>query len=77
MLVSIMYFSGTGHTARQALAVADGIRRAPDVEARVIDLAIDDEALAGRAIASVFVLWGRRGMAPKIDHSYPTDQPSL
>lgn len=35
MLVSIVYDSGFGHTARQAQAVAEGVARVPGVEARL------------------------------------------
>lgn len=38
MLVSIVYFSGTGHTAKQARAVAEGVREVPGAEARLVDL---------------------------------------
>lgn len=48
MLVSIVYDSGHGHTAKQAQAVAAGVRQVPRAEARlfaVADGAIDWEAL--------------------------------
>jgi NAD(P)H dehydrogenase (quinone) len=36
MLISIVYDSGYGHTAKQALAVAEGVGRVTGVEARLI-----------------------------------------
>lgn len=39
MLVSIIYDSGYGHTAKQATAVADGVSRVAGVEARLIAVA--------------------------------------
>ena len=42
MLVSIIYFSGTGHTRKQADAVAQGVRRVAGTECRLIDLAAGD-----------------------------------
>lgn len=41
MLVSIVYSSGAGHTARQASAVAEGARGAPGVECRLVNLSTD------------------------------------
>lgn len=38
MLVSIVYSSATSYTARQASAVADGVRGVPGVECRLVDL---------------------------------------
>jgi len=42
MLVSIVYFSRMGHTARQAHAVAEGVRRVSGAECRVVDLAVGE-----------------------------------
>lgn len=42
MLVTIIYDSGYGHTKKQAEAVAEGIQRVPDVEARLIAVADED-----------------------------------
>ena len=39
MLVSIVYDSGYGHTAKQANAVAEGVRRIPGAEAKLIAVA--------------------------------------
>jgi multimeric flavodoxin WrbA len=39
MLISIVYDSGMGHTARQAHAVADGIRRVPGAEVKLFPVA--------------------------------------
>jgi multimeric flavodoxin WrbA len=39
MLISIVYDSGWGHTARQAQSVAEGVRRVADAEARLIPVA--------------------------------------
>ena len=39
MLVSIIYDSGYGHTAKQAQAVAEGVRRIPGAEAKLIAVA--------------------------------------
>lgn len=39
MLISIVYDSGYGHTAKQALAVAEGVRCVPGVEAKLIAVA--------------------------------------
>lgn len=39
MLISIVYDSGWGHTARQAQSVAEGVRRVDGAEARLIALA--------------------------------------
>ncbi|WP_200868025.1 flavodoxin family protein [Pseudomonas syringae] len=38
MLVSIVYDSGWGHTARQASSVAEGVRRVDGVEARLVSV---------------------------------------
>jgi multimeric flavodoxin WrbA len=43
MLISIVYDSGYGHTAKQAQAVADGVGTVPDAEARLI--AVGDGAI--------------------------------
>jgi multimeric flavodoxin WrbA len=42
MLISIVYDSGHGHTARQAEAVAAGARRTPGAEVRLIAVASGD-----------------------------------
>ncbi|MEM5317582.1 flavodoxin family protein [Paraburkholderia sp. JHI869] len=42
MLITIIYDSGYGHTAKQAQAVADGVRRVPGVEATLIAVADGD-----------------------------------
>lgn len=42
MLVTIIYDSGYGHTKKQAEAVAEGIRRVPQAEARLIAVADQD-----------------------------------
>jgi multimeric flavodoxin WrbA len=42
MQVAIVYDSGFGHTAKQAQAVAEGVNRAPGVEAKLIAVADDD-----------------------------------
>ncbi len=39
MLISIVYDSGYGHTAKQAQAVAEGVRRVPDAEVKLIAVA--------------------------------------
>ncbi len=39
MLISIIYDSGYGHTAKQAQAVAEGVRRTPEAEVRMIAVA--------------------------------------
>lgn len=39
MLVSIIFDSGYGHTAKQAQAVAEGVRRVPGAEATLISVA--------------------------------------
>lgn len=39
MLISIVYDSGFGHTAKQAHAVAEGARRQPGVEVRLVAVA--------------------------------------
>jgi multimeric flavodoxin WrbA len=39
MLVSIIYDSGYGHTAKQAQAAAEGVRRIPGAEAKLIAVA--------------------------------------
>ncbi len=39
MLISIVYDSGYGHTAKQAQAVAEGVSRVPGAEARLIAVA--------------------------------------
>lgn len=39
MLVSIIYDSGYGHTAKQAQAVAEGVHRVPGAEAKLIAVA--------------------------------------
>ena len=42
MQVAIVYDSGFGHTAKQAQAVAEGVNRAPGVEAKLIAVADGD-----------------------------------
>jgi multimeric flavodoxin WrbA len=42
MQVAIVYDSGFGHTAKQAQAVAEGVNRAPGVEAKLIAVADDN-----------------------------------
>ena len=42
MQVAIVYDSGLGHTAKQAQAVAEGVNRAPGVEAKLIAVADDN-----------------------------------
>jgi multimeric flavodoxin WrbA len=39
MLISIVYDSGYGHTAKQAQAVAEGVQRIPSAEAKLIAVA--------------------------------------
>ncbi|BFG80856.1 flavodoxin family protein [Paraburkholderia terrae] len=39
MLISIVYDSGYGHTAKQAQAVADGVRRLPEADVRLFTVA--------------------------------------
>ena len=39
MLISIVYDSGFGHTAKQAEAVAEGVRRVPGVAANLVAVA--------------------------------------
>ncbi len=39
MLISIVYDSGYGHTARQARAVSEGVGRLPDAEERLVAIA--------------------------------------
>ncbi|MFP3549711.1 flavodoxin family protein [Paraburkholderia sp. SIMBA_049] len=39
MLISIVYDSGYGHTAKQAQAVADGVRRVPEADVRLFTVA--------------------------------------
>lgn len=39
MLISVVYDSGYGHTAKQALAVAEGVRQVSGAEVRLIAVA--------------------------------------
>lgn len=57
MLVSIIYDSGYGHTAKQAQAVAEGVRRVPHAEANLI--AVADGAIPWEALeASDAIIFG-------------------
>jgi multimeric flavodoxin WrbA len=57
MLVSIIYDSGYGHTAKQAQAVAEGVRRIPGAEAKLI--AVADGAIPwGTLEASDAIIFG-------------------
>lgn len=50
MLISIVYDSGYGHTARQALALAEGARRVPEAEVRMI--AVVDGSMPWESLAA-------------------------
>ncbi|VWB52682.1 FMN reductase [Burkholderia aenigmatica] len=50
MLVTIVFDSGHGHTERQAQAVAEGVRRVPGAEVRLI--AVADGAIPWEALAA-------------------------
>jgi len=57
MLVTIIYDSGYGHTKKQAEAVAEGIRRVPGAEARLIAVA-DGEIPWETLAASDAIIFG-------------------
>ena len=57
MLISIVYDSGYGHTARQARAVADGVARVPGAEAQLVALA-DGNAPWQQLEASDAIIFG-------------------
>ena len=57
MLISIVYDSGYGHTAKQARAVADGVVQVSDAEARLVPVA--DPAIPWDALeASDAIIFG-------------------
>jgi len=57
MLISIVYDSGYGHTAKQAQAVAEGVGRVPGAQSRLI--AVSDKALPWDALeASDAIVFG-------------------
>ncbi|KPJ34131.1 NADPH-dependent FMN reductase [Burkholderia multivorans] len=57
MLITIRYDSGYGHTAKQAQAVADGVRRVPGAEAQLIAVA-DGEMPWDKLAASDAIIFG-------------------
>ena len=57
MLITVLYDSGFGHTAKQAQAVADGVRRVPEAEAQLIAVA-DDDAPWEKLGASDAIIFG-------------------
>jgi len=57
MLISIVYDSGYGHTAKQAQAVADGARKGPNTEVQLI--AVADGPIVWEALeASEAIIFG-------------------
>jgi NAD(P)H dehydrogenase (quinone) len=57
MLISIVYDSGYGHTAKQAQAVAEGVRRVPGAEVKLI--AVADGAIPWQTLeASDAIVFG-------------------
>ncbi|MDN7606519.1 flavodoxin family protein [Burkholderia multivorans] len=57
MLITILYDSGYGHTAKQAQAVADGVRRVPGAQAQLIAVA-DGEMPWDKLAASDAIIFG-------------------